>query len=511
MTLRLPWVDSDYLEDVAELHYTDLLPHKIELLRTDMGFEVIEGENCYWALLDMAYDNFRVDECVIVEPDEVYGLENFHRKSKKYKFTKIGEGIRFRYLMNSHHLSPEDLAVELGIPVETIIDSQEYCQASESRNGYLDYWQNQLCHVINNLDVGQVKYLNSLPLEMGDLWLVNEALNEDKPTQDYDKFLISLLPLLGTKNVKDAANTLNRIEGYLRLWGYIPEPDDRKPLWLQSYDGGLILPSEDALPYLKCLMNSRWFVNGAYDLSFIRDILETICIPLESKAHIVLSLEKFQDCLDSPCLGNLLDLKSRLQEEARVHFLIYKENEDFWIGQLSSVMPDQYKDREADPINDYKKWQEYRQNSRVNSGIYIHLVSVILPIIKSSEHIKSPLFRKVREYPGGKVDISIIKSPQIRLELLDMLKVHIRLLVEQFQIDRMSMMNETGEDGVKAKATNLNIDHLGPVISLVNALDDEELVKILDMLNNWDLPKIRFHLCNAKEPNKTGGRRIITY
>lgn len=128
--------EEEFAELVAEVEHLGKPPKPIILRPKDDGFEIVDGEHSFRALLQVGLK--------VLKPGwyEVENYDNFEAMRQTYKRNQHGvhdpikQGRLFQRMMDEHGLSQRAIAKEIGVSEGTIRNSLEYAKAAEVRNDY---------------------------------------------------------------------------------------------------------------------------------------------------------------------------------------------------------------------------------------------------------------------------------------------------------------------------------------------------------------------------------------
>jgi len=264
--------DAEFTELVAELAHLAKPAKPIILRPNEQGYEIVDGEHTYRALLELGHDDLQPGWYEVAELDDFEAMRQTYKRNQHGTHNPVKQGLLFQRMMDERELSQRALADEIDVSEGTIRNSLEYAKAAGVRNDY----------AFDDLTVKQVRAYNRLPQAVGDLWLdcganlrllyvrperlketklmsFDEAMNSDEYYYSDDIIahvdaklhqlgpLLELLPLLCFQKTP---------EGFRAAVDRLMEMDSaRFGLWLSGRRG---IERDTALPYLRPLAMTRW-------------------------------------------------------------------------------------------------------------------------------------------------------------------------------------------------------------------------------------------------------------
>lgn len=377
---------EEFGEYVAEVRHLGKPPKPLVLRKQGEGYQIVDGEHAYQALKELGYTELQPDWYTVEAYDDFEAMRQTYKRNQHGTHDPVKQGELFKRMMTERGLSQRELAREMEVSEGTVRNSYAYLEAVEARRGNL---RNGYAELISGLTVRQVRALNEMPLELGNLWLIHGARPEDLPAGDYDKKLVELIPVLNVHSCKTAVEKIRDISEGLRLWGYYQR------LWGKNgqtrvWTGGLKLDSEQALPYLKLYFDSRW---KQRDATALREMLKAISHPEGEGAKIVLPLETFEAWIDYPDAMSHYEFVKKLKQ-ATIESAPWTEGRAFhqsvWEQQLQVYAPAIIRDSGLPKETAYKLWQGLRtyEEDHVDKKILeeaLHRALIVLQNEKSIE------------------------------------------------------------------------------------------------------------------------------
>jgi len=152
---------EEHAELVAEIKHLGRVPKPVVLRRIKTGYEIVDGEQAYHALIELAWKELQPGQYEIIKADNFEAMRQMYKRNQHGKHDKLKEGLLFKRLMDERKLSQRDLAEQVEVSEGTIRNALEYAKAAGVRNDY----------AFSNLTVEQVRTYNRLPRPFADVWL----------------------------------------------------------------------------------------------------------------------------------------------------------------------------------------------------------------------------------------------------------------------------------------------------------------------------------------------------
>jgi hypothetical protein len=487
---------DEFNELTAEIKYLGKPPKPLVLRSNGStgSFEIVDGEHAYRAMIVLGIETLKPGWYEIEQYDDFEAMRQTYKRNQHGTHNPIKQGQLFKRMMTERSINQSDLAREMEVSEGTVRNSLEYVKALDVRNGYEDWKVKRYAEIIAELPVRVLRELNSLPVELGNLWLEKGADPEDLPGGGlgYVWDLIALVPILRAQSCRQAIDRLQAIKRSLRLWGFYQRLWKPRAGFVSDWTGGLGLPMAEALPYLQLFLTSRWFREwGEHKEDFLRDLLEAISRPAGDKAKIVLPLEVVRAWMDYPEAMNLFDLRDKLRETA-AEVSPLPGDLDIWLDQLQKYAPPEIRKSDLPPEQAYKLWQGIKTYQE--AGTKKEILSQALPraIAELREDTKiSPtvvLHGIVSELEGDLVIDQEITSFGTKAEMLKLAKD----LLSRIAKDNAAMlgfaigMGNSGKSGKGRKRLETLVNTMQPMLDRLNKLEEPELALILAMLTNKD-------------------------
>jgi len=152
--------DDQFSELVAEVQHLGKVPKPIVLRKNGKGFEIVDGEHTYRALLELEYSELQPSWFEVEDYDDFEAMRQTYKRNQHGTHDPVRQGLLFERMMAEGKLSRRALAKDIELSEGTIRNSLEYSQAFKVRNDY----------ALSELTVKQVRTLNKLPERFGGMW-----------------------------------------------------------------------------------------------------------------------------------------------------------------------------------------------------------------------------------------------------------------------------------------------------------------------------------------------------
>ncbi len=390
--------------------------------RDEGAYQIVDGEHAYRALVELEYTEIPDDWCVIEQYDDFEAMRQTYKRNQHGTHDPLKQGLLFKRMMAERGLSQRALAEEMEISEGTVRNSYAYVEAAELRNSCADYadWQrDELIEDISHLTVRQVKALNSLPRELADLWMLKGGTGDlPDPYRKYDAQLCKLIPAMRAKTCRAAIEKMRDIGESVRLWGYYQK------VWgkhgeERRWTGGLKLDTEQALPYLKLCLESRWEKTFARSY-WMRDVLKGISRPDGEGAKIVMPLETFEAWIDYPDPMGFGELRNKLRD-ATIEIEPYK-GKSLWQDQLQAYAPAIIRDSGLPKDTAYKLWQGLKtyEEDNVKKPVLDEALRRALAVLQNEKDIEPDVVLgvAVRDLTGEGETEEALSSFGTKVEML---------------------------------------------------------------------------------------------
>jgi hypothetical protein len=365
--------------------------------------------------------------------------------------------------------------------------------------------------------VRDVRALNEMPLEMGNLWLSSGAKTSDLPGPGwyakYNEKLAPLVPHLNVPTCRVAVERLREIGVARELWGYYTTEMKRDLSKERVWTGGLKLDAAAVVPYLAALLDSRWFHRGKwghYSASGIRAVLENISRPNGEAAEVVLPLDRFEAWLEYPEPMSLGDLEKKLRAATEeIAGPTPTEDVEVWADQLEKYGPTRIRESGLDTEKAYKLWQAMRtaETDKVAKAVIDQALDLVLEAEDKNDPAKvfSAMTASVTDDQDAAGAVAALGDKAALLE-----KVRQRLTYEAQVHAFFAAASGALKD---MKRTDMLARMLEPMLARLDALPEPEAVLLCAMLTGKDALKLwatalgwKFGQGDAAEDEERGQR-----
>jgi hypothetical protein len=487
---------EEHDELVTEIKHLGHIPKPIVLRKNESGYQIVDGEQSYTAVLELGWSELPMGSYELIEADDFEAMRQTYKRNQHGKHDKYLEGLLFQRMMTEKGLSQRQLADETEVSEGTVRNALEYVKAIEVRNSYADWKFRDLKETIAKLSVRDVRAVNEMPLELGDLWLNSGAKAEDLPGPGwyagYNEKLAVLIPLFRVSSCHAAINKMHEVAKSLRLWGYYQR------VWkgngeVREWTGGLMLDVNDALPYVKLLLKTRWSINVGDDLWGLRSILESISRPTGDKAKIVLPLENLEAWIQYPEGMSIGDFEKKLREATNELADPQPEDLALWRDQLHKYGPAVLKNKGLSVTQAYKLWQGLRtyEEDHIKKEILDQALTRAIAEIKPESEADKVFDTIVRELTGEEKIDDWLNSLGDKAAMLSRVK---KLLVKETERSAIFAGMFAGmmgiENGPAKKRMDMILKNIQPMLNRLATLQEPELALILAMMTGQDCLKI---------------------
>lgn len=159
--------DDEFAELVSEVKHLDGPAKPLILRKKGDGYEIVDGEQTYKALLENGYMALKEGWYEIQDLDDFEAMRQTYKRNQHGSHDPVKLGQLFKRLMAEKGLSGRDLADEIGVSEGTIRNALMYAEMAEKRPD-MDFKARQLT-------IRQIRYYLKLPPILNDIWLNSGA------------------------------------------------------------------------------------------------------------------------------------------------------------------------------------------------------------------------------------------------------------------------------------------------------------------------------------------------
>lgn len=152
--------DEEFAELVAEVRHLGKVPKPIVLRKNGKGYEIVDGEHTYRALVEVGRDDLEPGWYEIEDYDDFEAMRQTYKRNQHGHHNPVKQGLLFERMMSERGLSARALAKEVELSEGTIRNSLEYSKALQVRNDY----------ALSELTIKQIRMFNRLPSKFAGMW-----------------------------------------------------------------------------------------------------------------------------------------------------------------------------------------------------------------------------------------------------------------------------------------------------------------------------------------------------
>lgn len=375
--------EEEFAELVAEVRHLGKVPKPIVLRKNGAGYEIVDGEHTYRALLELDYEELQPSWFEVEAYDDFEAMRQTYKRNQHGTHDPVRQGQLFERMRAEKNLSVRALADEVELSEGTIRNSLEYSKAAKVRNDY----------AFSNLGVKQVRAYNRLPQILADFWLEStdadlKALYLNKHQRTYYGYhdsdwvleqtdaedfseriteifgpLLELLPHLRTSDFDKAIKRLSEIKNGLRLGDY------KVRLYQQKFFySGWSVDVEEALPYIRVWLKKGWeprhqgrfLGDSTVYTEWMRKVFNKICRVVDRKVRVVVPIDDFEVLLTTADFESIWDLGEALGllvEATNPELKEQDPNEAIWELEVRAKAPTFIRESELTTIQKHKLWR----------------------------------------------------------------------------------------------------------------------------------------------------------
>ena len=258
--------DDAFTEFVAEAKHLGRLPKPVIVRPQNDGYQIVDGEHGWRVAGEIGLKEI---PCEVIKVDDFEAMRQTYKRNQHGTHNPVRLGQMFERMMAERKLSQRELAKDIEVSEGTIRNALDCAKAAKVRNS---------C-AVEKLTVRQMRRLNELPQQIGDLWL---KLKADTKTLD--------------KLPNARWNILEEYMSYVKQkpWCITQFSELIKKLmaWAEWEKRWCIggLKREDLRPYTRFYFEGVWYLR---DQSMMNFCLELIIDPTPATPAFLFTPEQF--------------------------------------------------------------------------------------------------------------------------------------------------------------------------------------------------------------------------
>ncbi len=114
--------DEEFAEYVAEVKHLGKPPKPLVLRQNHAGYEIVDGEHAYRALVQLEYTEIPEEWYVIEQYDDFEAMRQTYKRNQHGTHDPLKQGLLFKRMMALGNVSQRQLAEQMEISEGTILE-----------------------------------------------------------------------------------------------------------------------------------------------------------------------------------------------------------------------------------------------------------------------------------------------------------------------------------------------------------------------------------------------------